>query len=42
MVGRDCVVCDIWNVFQTDQILFSVDEALGSRTMSPLEVATPG
>jgi UDP-N-acetyl-D-mannosaminuronic acid dehydrogenase len=42
MVGADCVVCDIWNVFQTDQILFTIDEALGSSTQPHLEVATPG
>lgn len=42
MVGADCVVCDIWNVFGTDQILFTIDEALGSSTRPHLEVATPG
>ncbi len=42
MVGADCVVCDIWNVFGTDQILFALDEALGSTAPAPLEVATPG
>jgi UDP-N-acetyl-D-mannosaminuronic acid dehydrogenase len=40
MVGGDCVVCDIWNIFATDRIIFGIDEALaGAR---PHQLATPG
>ena len=28
MVGRDCVVSDIWNIFGTDHTLFHLDEAI--------------
>jgi UDP-N-acetyl-D-mannosaminuronic acid dehydrogenase len=41
MVGGDCVVCDIWNVFQTDQVIFNVNHALGLARAN-LEVASSG
>ena len=31
-VGKDCTVCDIWNVFRTDRIIFNLDDELdGAR-----------
>ncbi|MHB8509950.1 MAG: nucleotide sugar dehydrogenase [Candidatus Dormibacteria bacterium] len=29
MVGQDCIVCDIWNLFNTEHTLFRLDEVLG-------------
>ncbi|MGI8608619.1 MAG: nucleotide sugar dehydrogenase [Candidatus Dormibacteria bacterium] len=28
MVGANCLVCDIWNLFRTDQVIFEIDAAL--------------
>ena len=28
MVGGNCMVCDIWNIFKTDQVIFELDTAL--------------
>jgi UDP-N-acetyl-D-mannosaminuronic acid dehydrogenase len=28
MVGKDCLVCDIWNIFGTQRTIFSLDEVL--------------
>jgi UDP-N-acetyl-D-mannosaminuronic acid dehydrogenase len=41
MVGGDCVVCDIWNVFGTDQVIFTVNDVLAA-TGANLEVASSG
>jgi len=30
-VGQDCIVCDIWNIFGTDRIIFRLDAALSAR-----------
>jgi len=31
MVGQDCVVCDLWNIFGTDRAVFALDEALAQQ-----------
>ena len=41
MVSRNCLVCDIWNIFGTDRILFTLDEALAGHPPR-LEAVTPG
>ncbi len=42
LVGTDCLVCDIWNIFGTDHIIFSLDQALKMNTEQPLGTATSG
>jgi UDP-N-acetyl-D-mannosaminuronic acid dehydrogenase len=31
LVGQDCIVSDIWNIFDTDQTMFRLDAALAAR-----------
>ena len=26
LVNKDCVICDVWNVFKTDKIVFTVNQ----------------
>ena len=42
MVGGDCVVCDIWDIFGTDQVIFTIDEALSEGQSQRVRVAAPG
>ena len=39
LVGKDCVVSDIWNIFGTDRTLFELDDTLAASDHP--EVATP-
>ena len=42
MVGADCLVCDIWDIFGTDQVMFTLDEALSSGQPVRLPAGAPG
>ena len=42
MVGGDCVVCDIWNLFGTQQIIFNIDAALTAGTASTAGATAAG
>ena len=33
MVGANCLVCDIWNIFKTDQVIFQLDSAEPERAL---------
>jgi UDP-N-acetyl-D-mannosaminuronic acid dehydrogenase len=39
LVGRDCIVCDIWNIFGTERTIFTLDEAL--RPADPMRATAP-
>jgi UDP-N-acetyl-D-mannosaminuronic acid dehydrogenase len=41
MVGRDCLVCDIWNIFDTERTVFSIDEALQPADSEPERATAP-
>jgi UDP-N-acetyl-D-mannosaminuronic acid dehydrogenase len=41
MVGRDCLVCDIWNIFGTERTIFSLDEAMTPAPPEPARATAP-
>ncbi len=41
LVGRDCLVCDIWNIFGTERTIFGLDEALLPIAAEPARASGP-
>ena len=40
MVGKDCTVCDIWNVFGTDRIIFTLDVELDNARLPAAQASS--
>ena len=33
MVGANCLVCDIWNIFKTDRVIFELDPVIAEPAL---------
>ncbi|MEA2645280.1 MAG: UDP-N-acetyl-D-mannosaminuronic acid dehydrogenase [Chloroflexota bacterium] len=42
MVGANCLVCDIWNIFDTDQVIFELDSAVNQGPGARSQAVSPG